>query len=248
MNSLMKKITRYWLLMAVLIPFLTLTGAAQADDTNWTNYDGYPADWFSPGNWDNNVPTQTTDALINRGGYPSINADGAVARNLTMGSTYRDSGWLDIYNGLTVGEALTVGDAGFGQVSLYGGTLAVAGDLTLGKQYFSLYPAFPQGWLRLYGGNTTVGGKMVVGDAGSGYAQISGGALNVTGDLILGNKSSGYGYLTSPSAVVVGGNMVVGEEGAGNVEANLNVTGNLTLGNKSGSSGSSEAQLPWAAI
>ncbi len=61
--------------------FFALSRVASAQ-TIWNTQSG---DWFQTTNWSAGVPDSATDAQINNGGTPQIDAAAATANNLTLG-------------------------------------------------------------------------------------------------------------------------------------------------------------------
>jgi fibronectin-binding autotransporter adhesin len=128
------------------------------------------------------------------------------------------------------------------QPVIHNGDAAVAYNFTLGlgstdSGYLHQTPA----------GTLSVGGNMVVGDAGTGYAYNGqeywywdGGTINVTGNLTLGNQSGSYGSMENFGTIAVTGNMTIGAQGTGhfsnfnaaNVNPSLTVSGSLTVGDQ----------------
>lgn len=126
----------------VVVAFVAYNSPARAaaDTTTWTG--AVSGDWFDEGNWDNGVPTSSTDAFINNGGKAQINSTGATARSLTLGASIGDSGTvvvdgaaggsLDLPpadNGeeLPVQGAIYVGYAGRGTLSITNGGTVTGG-------------------------------------------------------------------------------------------------------------------------
>jgi hypothetical protein len=184
-----------------------------------------------------------------------------VTGNLTMGNQEGASGDYTLFGGtystaggtytsgpgnLTVEGSLIGGQSGDGGLSQAGGTVTVSQDLILGQQ------ASSSGYLELIAGtlsglengepytDTTVGttlnvgGRLIVGQNGTGSVDQDGGAVTVASDLILGQQASSHGsydffegtgsgvdgdgpysYTTGPASLDVQGMMTVGQYGQG---------------------------------
>jgi T5SS/PEP-CTERM-associated repeat protein len=104
-------------LSGCLLLGLAPTGFTQ---TIWQTQTG---DWFQPVNWSDGVPTSSTDAQINNGGTAQIEADAAVASNLTFGFGAADLGNLLVSGSgsLQVTSGLAIGNAGTGSLTIQGG-------------------------------------------------------------------------------------------------------------------------------
>ncbi|MBL9124089.1 MAG: hypothetical protein JNG90_10690, partial [Planctomycetaceae bacterium] len=96
------------------------------------------ADWFDSANWDNGVPTDLTDAVIDNDSTSQVAAPGAQARELTVGDDL--AGLLEILSGggLTVANAYVAREAdSVGAISLVGpdavlDTEAVVSEFAIG--------------------------------------------------------------------------------------------------------------------
>ncbi len=116
---------------------------ALANSTTWIGSSG---DWFSAANWNNGVPTASTDASINNTGKAQINSSGATAQSLQP-----SGGQLTIAGGLTFSTTAAamqcnVVPAGADNVSVSGtatlnGRLSVTmtGTFTPGTTYTLLH-------------------------------------------------------------------------------------------------------------
>lgn len=119
------------------------TGAAQAAacDTTWTNTSGV-ADWSNPSNWDNGVPSSTSNACITKPGNYTVTIIGEPeqAASLTLGAssgiqTLAIEGNANSPSQLTLGGNSSIGSGGavtLTSVCTTGCSNPVASTLTVG--------------------------------------------------------------------------------------------------------------------
>ena len=112
--------------------FFALTRVASAQ-TIWNTPQS--GDWFQTANWSDGVPDSATDAQINNGGTPQIDAAGATANNLTLGFDAGDFGNLIVSGGgsLQVTDGLSVGLAGIGNLTIQDGAIVTDDAATIGS-------------------------------------------------------------------------------------------------------------------
>ena len=111
--------------------FFALTRVAGAQ-TIWNTQSG---DWFQTANWSDGVPDSATDAQINNGGTPQIDAAAATANNLTLGFDAGDFGNLIVsgIGSLQVTRGLSVGLAGNGSLTIQGGAIVTDDTAVIGS-------------------------------------------------------------------------------------------------------------------
>src|SRR6266446_521241 len=178
-------------LFGAAIVLLFARSATFAATTTWTDATG---NWFTAGNWDNGVPTSTTDAEINNGGTAQIGAAGAAAKSLTLGNNNTDSGTVSVGTGgnLAVDFNATIGQFGQGTLNVTGGGVVQTDEFTLGLQNGSTGTALVDG----SGSKLTQGvfaTAAVVGDFGTGTLTISNGGFLKYAALFVGNDAGGNG-------------------------------------------------------
>ncbi len=215
--------TRFALLLSAVVPFAA-TGALKAQETSWNNLG--TADWFVSGNWDNGVPTNFTDAIINNGGTSQIGAAGAEAREVRVGDT--TSGELEIFGG---------------------GTLVSATHATIAAKVGST------GTVTVTGAGTSWNSSrnLFVGEEGLGDLTIADGASVISGvdtsttDSIIGHQVGSMGKVTvtgmdsawnSFASLTVGsfgaGELVINNGGkvfnvGGSIGSEINATGTVSV-------------------
>lgn len=188
MKALVQRI--FWLLAVILIPTLVLMGPApaQANDTYWIVNQG---DWFTDANWDNGIPSTTTDAHISYGSVDIGAARSAYAQFLYLGNDPNKWAELTLYgsSSLNVGNFL-LGDSRNATFAQTGGSTTVTDSsrgLVLGGQTGSV------GHYRLYDGRLSAQTE-TIGNAGKGYfLQKSETINNVAVGMNLGSMSGGEG-------------------------------------------------------
>ncbi|MEO8044331.1 MAG: hypothetical protein ABI674_05445 [Spartobacteria bacterium] len=167
--------------------FFALTRVASAQ-TIWNTQSG---DWFQTANWSDAVPDSATDAQINNGGTPQIDAAGATANNLYLGFGALDSGSLLISGAGTLQSAsqLAVGYFGTGMMTVSNGGNISDDFASLGNMAGSQGAALVDG----AGSAWTISGQIQIGSAGSGELTVSNGAsvANLTG--LIGDAAGSEG-------------------------------------------------------
>jgi hypothetical protein len=126
---------------------------------------------------------------------------------------------------------LIVSDMGYGVFLQQGGTVAVSNDLILGNQILA---GDPKNWTYPFSGqytmwkgatapNLTVGGQLIVGNAGYGGFEQYSGSVTANQGLVLGSQagSDGYYFVENDATLTVGQEgssttMYVGQGGSGN--------------------------------
>jgi T5SS/PEP-CTERM-associated repeat protein len=91
-----------------------------ATSTNWIDT---TSNWFTDANWNNHVPTTSTDAFIDNAGTAQINSQTGNAKSLTLGSNQQNSGTVSVDG--TNGGRLVVPDACADQIGIFPGLLSV---------------------------------------------------------------------------------------------------------------------------
>lgn len=201
------------------------------------------SDWFTAGNWSPAaVPTGSIDVTINNGGSPNpatIGASGAVAKNVTLGSSVGQSGTLNVTGGTLSGiTTLTVGDFGSGTLNISGG-----GTVAASSVYLAVDPA-GSGTVTVSGtGSKLTPTSLYVGmDAGAiGQVTIDNDASLVSSATTLGYfASTSSGTLTVTGATASTGALTVGEKGVGvfNLEGgSTGTSGTVTIGSNATGNG-----------
>lgn len=217
----------------ISISFILLTGTSlvivpisYAEISSWTGDSG---NWSTDSNWDNGVPTSTTDALLksfdatNRTvTYSTMNS---AFNRLNLDATGSDDMTLNISGGTvsTIGSQDFIGYHGRGTVTQTGGTYT-NNSMIMGIEPTAL------GYYGLYGG-TLAPYWAYIGNHGTGVFDHSGGTVQMTTNLSLAGSSSGHGtYNLSSSGILnVPGRLNVGLSGDGvfNQSGGTNTVGNL---------------------
>lgn len=155
------------LLLASVLSLFPLAIDLQAQVTRWTG--AVDNDWFKPGNWNNGVPTSTTNFFISNGGTSQITTGGAAVGNSPSVGTNNGAGTLEILNG----------------------------SLSVSSISFGLSPGGGNGTLLLSGSNATlsVATRIDIGASGIGVATIENGGVLTSPNLTLIASSSGTGTL-----------------------------------------------------
>jgi len=192
------------------------------------------ADWFTAGNWNPAaVPGAATAVTINNAATPNpstINAPGALAGRVDLGSAGGQSGTLNVAGGTLAATSLFAGILGTGTVNITGGgLLSTTGTATAADSPNST------GTITATGTNSRFnpGSLFVAADANTnGQVFITNGASLTTGGTTLGFfTSTASGSLTVSNATMTTGAMTIGERGNGTL--------NLTNGSTGSSTGSS---------
>ncbi len=217
------------------------TSAAFAATTTWTDSTG---SWFTDGNWDNHVPTCTTDAQINNGGTAQVSSPLQIgyAHDLTLGLNTADSGNVSVtgVNGgsLSICGSVFVAYRGTGSMTVtnggtVGGAVATSGNVSIASLAGQLWVS--NGSAKVDGNSTwTVSGEFDVGGTTSGAGGT--GLLSVTNG---GTVSAGTSVHVWNSGTLSGNGTVNVNSGSGTATDDgtlapnwtLTTTGNLTFGN-----------------
>jgi len=231
MKALVQRI--FWLLTVILIPTLVLMGPApapaQAADTYWKN--GNQGDWFTADNWDQGIPSATTDAHIGYGSVDIGAGQSAYAQFLYLGTVSDKWAELTLYgsSSLNVGSFL-VGNSRNASFNQIGGSTTVTNSnrgLVLGDQTGS------EGYYYLFNGNLSAQTE-TIGNAGKGYFQQKSGTINTVAlGMNLGSMSGGEGQY-----ILEGGSLSFGSGaffyigcGPGGTGTFLQTGGNLSASN-----------------
>ena len=160
------------LINAAILPLMVsgLSNQAIAATTNWS---AGPADWFTPGNWDNGVPLATDDAVIDNNGTAQVATPGAVADRITIGVT--NGGNLEITGGGSVTNDSN-GSIGSGATAV--GSVNVSGA----------------------GSTWTNNRNVIIGSNGRGTLNISNGGVVTSMFSFVGNNSGSDGSVTVDGA------------------------------------------------
>ena len=174
-------------LLALSAVFLGVA-SAQAERTDWVASSG---SWFTPSNWNPNLPTSGSLAYISNGGNAAINAGQALADSLFLGtpgvgSVNQSGGSLSLGGSLVLGES-----AGFSGTYRLSGT----GQLTATATIVNA------GGFRQDGGTHNANHVHVRGD-GLPYYQMNAGDLNVSGYLMIGGYTHDTGTFTQTGGTV----------------------------------------------
>lgn len=156
-----------------LLGSLVSAAPAAAQDTTWNHPN---ANWFVPGNWTNGVPTSGVTALINNGGVATISSGSAAAGNLMLANT--GSGYLTMYGGtLTVAGASYVGWSNTAHLHVLNANFSAA-SLSVGV----FYGVGTTSEFKVAGAATaSVAGEVRVGNLGFGQLEVSAGGQFTSG-------------------------------------------------------------------
>jgi hypothetical protein len=174
-----------------VLAFALYISPARATSTDWIN--AASGDWFSDANWDNHVPTNSTDAFVYNGGTAQVNSSGGQAQSLTVGPNQGDSGTVTV-DGTDFGT-LTLPDGCTDNNGIFPGLLSIgysgAGTLTItndGKVYslWGYIAATANNTLPTSSGSVTVDGTgstwTIRTSCGSAARLFIGGSLSGNGD------------------------------------------------------------------
>ncbi len=171
--------------------FVALTSLAPAQ-TIWNTQSG---DWFQTANWSDGVPDSATDAQINNGGTPQIEAAGATSNNLTLGLDAGDFGNLIVSGtgSLQLTGILSVGLAGNGSLTIQGGAIVTDDTAAIAS-----FPDTSAGTVMVDGAGSTwsnIGGLSVGGFGTASLMVLNGGAVAASDCSLAGSThfSGGYG-------------------------------------------------------
>jgi len=201
------------------------TSIPLAAQTTWT--EPGVGDWFTDSNWSANSPGGADDAFLNNGGTAQVQAAGAVARQLTVGTNASDSGRLEVLtNGvltmLTNPNSVTFGDAGNSTLLVSGGGNLSSGFTIFGNATGSVSNASLTGNGSLFYGDRST----VFGWAGQANVEVTSGAK------IIGNSSISSGFAASGNAhlaVSGAGSEVIVNGSSGFLTVANNGTASLTI-------------------
>lgn len=232
-----------FLILGFLLMMLTrITLAAFVPNTSWQG--NLSSNWSLAGNWDNGVPTDSSQVAIDDvGGYSVVIGSGisAVASAIQMGwasgsvshMTIETGGSLMLNNFLTIAQ-----EAGTNAtVTMTGGVIDVEGNISVGYG--------GTGVLNMTGGNIYIGppagGKSLrIGvQAGSnGYVNLHGGIITTTGLTMRENGGIGMMDITTGTLIINGqwsashsyfqNGWVTAYGGAGTLNFNYNAGTNKT--------------------
>lgn len=109
----------------LLLASTAVFGVTPAAAADW--FGTVSADWFTAGNWNPTaVPGSATAVNINNAGSPNpatVNAAGATAGAVRLGSNAGQSGTLNVNGGTLAATSLRAGVLGTGTVNITGGGL-----------------------------------------------------------------------------------------------------------------------------
>lgn len=197
------------------------------------------ANWFTAGNWNPAaVPVAGNLVTINNAATPNpatINAPGAVAGRVELGSAGGQSGTLNVAGGTLAATTLFAGILGTGTVNITnGGLLSTTGTATAADSPNST------GTITATGTNSRFnpGSLFIAADANTnGQVNITNGASLTTGGTTIGFfTSTATGVLTVSNATISTGAMTIGERGNGTFNLNGGSTGTSTSSSAIGSS------------
>jgi fibronectin-binding autotransporter adhesin len=185
---------------ALLLVLVALGALPLPAQTTWTN--GGTGNWFTDANWSANAPGGATDAFLNNGGTARVQAAGAAANQLSVGTNASQSGTLEVLsNGVltmlaNVSNSVVFADAGNATVLVSGG-----GNLSSGFTIF---------------GNAT--------------GSVSNTTITGNGSVFYGDRATTFGWAGHANVDVTGGGKIVGNSSISTAftasgSANLAVTG-----------------------
>ncbi len=215
----------HWLLTSTCLAG-TCFVVSPADAADWLGT--VSADWFTAGNWNPAaVPGSATAVTINNAGTPNpatINAPGAVAGRVDLGSAGGQSGTLNVSGGSLAATSLFAGILGTGTVNITsGGLLSTTGNATAADSPNST------GTITATGTNSRFnpGSLFIAADANThGQVNITNGASLTTGATSIGFfTATATGTLTVSNATMTTGAMTIGERGNGTLNLNSGSTG-----------------------
>lgn len=206
-----------------LLASTAIFGVTPAGAADWLGT--VSADWFSTGNWNPAaVPGSATAVNINNAGSPNpatVNAAGATAGAVRLGSNVGQSGTLNVNGGTLAASSLLAGVFGTGTVNITGGgLLSTSGSSTAADSSGSSGTITVSG----AGSRFNTGSLYVAADANTlGQVTVQNGAsLTATSQTILGfftSTANGTLTVTSGSSTSTGV-MTIGERGAGTFNLN----------------------------
>ena len=217
------------LLSTFFISSTAILAVAPASAADWLGT--VSADWFTAGNWNPNaVPVAGTAVTINNAATPNpatINAPGALAGRVDLGSAGGQSGTLNVAGGTLAATSLFAGILGTGTVNITnGGLLSTTGTATAADSPNST------GTITATGTNSRFnpGSLFIAADANTnGQVNITNGASLTTGGTTIGFfTSTATGILTVSNATMTTGAMTIGERGNGTFNLNGGSTGTST--------------------
>ena len=183
-----------------LVFVLSLVAGVQAATVTWTGTDPGQL-WSTPANWDSGViPTTADVVLIRTSPGPIVANEGAITKNIRVGSSGNDD------------AALTVD----------GGTLELNTWSALGA-----WPATAKGTLNMKSGTVHCKNELVVGNQGSGIIDMIGGTVMVTFNLKIGREPTGVGHVDLKGGIMTANNLQMREE-AGSV-GTMDVGGGMLI-------------------
>ncbi|HXJ00318.1 MAG TPA: PEP-CTERM sorting domain-containing protein [Micropepsaceae bacterium] len=144
-----------------------------------------------------------------------------------------------------------VGTVGVGVFTQNGGSHAISNQLVIGDQTIPADPTAcggtctsggpSNGTYNFNGGTLTVGGQVIVGNAGIGtFNQNADLDLSGSAGIVIGSQTGGKGTYNLASGATLIDDLVIGDAGTGTFNNNggtHNVAGNLTLGRQTGGDG-----------
>jgi autotransporter-associated beta strand protein len=157
-------------------------------NTNWILSPSQSGNWSAVSNWDNGVPTSSSNAYIVNGGTATVNLSGEVCNYLYLGGT--GAGTVQMTTGgLMASYSEYVGNQGSGALVQSGGTNTVSYGLFLG------YNATASGYYDLSGTGTVISFTYgeYIGYSGTGCFVQSGGTNSMLGNLNIGCNAAGSG-------------------------------------------------------
>lgn len=121
------------LFIVLAFAVFSLPARVDATSTNWIDTTG---DWFTDANWDNHVPTTSTDAFTNNAGTAQINiSTPARAQSLTLGLNATDSGTVTVDGTHSGNLSVPPGGCPLDPIDIFPGLISVgyqgSGTLTI---------------------------------------------------------------------------------------------------------------------
>jgi hypothetical protein len=172
-----------------LVLVLALVADVQAATVNWIG-EGSDQPWSIPANWDSGaLPTVADVVNIKTSPGPIVLNEGAVAKNLRIGTSGNDDATLTVDGGVLELDAWSAVGA---------------------------WPATAKGTLNMKSGTFNCKNELVVGNQGAGIVDMIGGTLMVTFNLKIGREATGVGHVDLRGGIITANNLLMREE-AGSV-------------------------------
>ena len=169
--------------------------------TPWQTPAGGNGNWAFPGNWGRGYVPGATD-------YVYINQGVDTSPSFPVVST-----------GSQVANTISIGDWGYGKLTVSGGTLTTGSNISVGNRGDGTFNISGTGGVSV-GGQLKIGYKGPYGASGNGDVNMVGGSLTTADEIAVGMESVAFGKFILKAGSVTAPSLYVGRWGPGSMTMN----------------------------